>query len=60
MLSRTLQKIESFMRTQQDMGRLKRFLRQQENAAQLEDCKMGLRDALDVFLVRVPQAKIQD
>ncbi|KAJ7127950.1 hypothetical protein C8R44DRAFT_979446 [Mycena epipterygia] len=45
----TLKKIESFMRTQQDMGMLKRFFRQKENTAQLEDCKAGLGQALDAF-----------
>ncbi|KAJ7699314.1 hypothetical protein B0H17DRAFT_1196400 [Mycena rosella] len=49
----TLQKIEAFMRTQQDMGRLKRFFRQQENTVQLEDCKMGLRQALDTFSIKI-------
>ncbi|KAJ7854939.1 hypothetical protein B0H14DRAFT_747557 [Mycena olivaceomarginata] len=60
MLSRTLQKIESFMRTQQDMGRLKRFFRQQVNRAQLEDCKMGLSDALDVFLIKARGINVAD
>ncbi|KAJ7878867.1 hypothetical protein B0H14DRAFT_2567154 [Mycena olivaceomarginata] len=50
----TLQKIESFMRKQQDMGRIQRFFRQQENTVLLEDCKEGLRHALDVF---TPQVK---
>ncbi|KAJ7138267.1 hypothetical protein C8R44DRAFT_976057 [Mycena epipterygia] len=54
----TLQKIEAFMRTQQDMGRFKRFFRQQENAAQLEDCKMGLRQALDAFAVTTSMSTI--
>ncbi|KAJ7454947.1 hypothetical protein B0H11DRAFT_2244722 [Mycena galericulata] len=48
----TLQKIQSFMRTQQDMGKFKRFFRQHENATQLEDCKLGLRHALDAFSVK--------
>ncbi|KAJ7452066.1 hypothetical protein B0H11DRAFT_2288746 [Mycena galericulata] len=48
----TLQKIQSFMRTQQDMGKFKRFFRQHENATQLEDCKLGLRRALDAFSVK--------
>ncbi|KAJ7127970.1 hypothetical protein C8R44DRAFT_873739 [Mycena epipterygia] len=48
----TLQKIESFVRTQQDMGRLKRFFRRQVNAAQLEDCKMGLEQVLNAFAPR--------
>ncbi|KAJ7452063.1 hypothetical protein B0H11DRAFT_2329135 [Mycena galericulata] len=48
----TLQKIQSFMRTQQDMGKFKRFFRQHENATQLEDCKLGLQRALDAFSVK--------
>ncbi|KAJ7282443.1 hypothetical protein C8J57DRAFT_1218660 [Mycena rebaudengoi] len=52
-LAETLQKIEAYMRAQQDRGRMMRFFRQQEDSAQLEDCKMGLRQALDVFSVSV-------
>ncbi|KAJ7858637.1 hypothetical protein B0H14DRAFT_3135413 [Mycena olivaceomarginata] len=46
----TLQKIESVIRTQQDMSMLKRFLRQQESVAQLEDCKISLKRLLEFFL----------
>ncbi|KAJ7454939.1 hypothetical protein B0H11DRAFT_2324377 [Mycena galericulata] len=48
----TLQKIQSFMRTQQDMGKFKRSFRQHENATQLEECKLGLQRALDTFSVK--------
>ncbi|KAJ7115446.1 hypothetical protein C8R44DRAFT_880744 [Mycena epipterygia] len=56
----TLQKIESFMRTQQEMGMLKRFFRQQENTAQLEDCKAGLAQALDAFSVTTTLGAVGD
>ncbi|KAJ7452069.1 hypothetical protein B0H11DRAFT_2201393 [Mycena galericulata] len=55
-----LQKIQSFMRTQQDMGKFKRFFRQQENATQLEDCKLGLRRALDAFSVKTSLNAVAD
>ncbi|KAJ7282373.1 hypothetical protein C8J57DRAFT_1295223 [Mycena rebaudengoi] len=51
-LAETLQKIEAYMRAQEDRGRMMRFFRQQEDSAQLEDCKMGLRQALGVFSVQ--------
>ncbi|KAJ7454936.1 hypothetical protein B0H11DRAFT_2324359 [Mycena galericulata] len=56
----TLQKIQSFMRTQQDMGKFKRFFRQHENTAQLEDCKLGLRHALDAFSVKTGLTTVAD
>jgi hypothetical protein len=55
---RTLQKIESVIRTQQDMSMLKRFLRQQESVAQLEDCKISLKRLLEFFSVGHTQRKI--
>ncbi|KAJ7662955.1 hypothetical protein B0H17DRAFT_1336955 [Mycena rosella] len=48
----TLQKIEVFMRMQNGMGRFKRFFRHQENIAQLEDCKTGLKAAFDAFSMK--------
>ncbi|KAJ7765322.1 hypothetical protein B0H16DRAFT_416636 [Mycena metata] len=45
----TLQKIHSFVRSQQSKTVLKRLFRQSENTALLEECNSGLRDALDVF-----------
>ncbi|KAJ7481734.1 hypothetical protein FB451DRAFT_136279 [Mycena latifolia] len=48
----TLQKFQSFMRTQQDQGKLKRLFKNQENTAQLEECKAALKQALDVFAIR--------
>ncbi|KAJ7032390.1 hypothetical protein C8F04DRAFT_658569 [Mycena alexandri] len=47
----TLQKIHSFVRSQQNKTVLKRLFRQSENTALLEECNSGLRDALDVFEV---------
>ncbi|KAJ7128778.1 P-loop containing nucleoside triphosphate hydrolase protein [Mycena crocata] len=48
-----LQKIEVFMRMQQGAGRLKRFWRQHENRAQLEDCKGGLKEVFEVFSTKI-------
>ncbi|KAJ6591213.1 hypothetical protein DFH09DRAFT_1026273 [Mycena vulgaris] len=48
----TLQKIQSFMRAQQDQGKFKRFFKSQDNAAQLEECKASLKQATDVFSMR--------
>ncbi|KAJ7153422.1 hypothetical protein C8R43DRAFT_1126715 [Mycena crocata] len=56
----TLQKIEGFMRTQQDMGRLKRFFKQEENTAQLEECNEGLRQALEALSTKTNLAIIDD
>ena len=50
---RTLQKVESYMRMQQDMGRIQRFFRQNEASAKLEECRMGLDNARDVLKVRM-------
>ncbi|KAJ7242073.1 hypothetical protein C8J57DRAFT_1726465 [Mycena rebaudengoi] len=48
----TLQKIQGFMRTQQDQGKLKRLFKAQENNALLEICKSELRQAADVLSIR--------
>ncbi|KAJ6627907.1 hypothetical protein B0H10DRAFT_316632 [Mycena sp. CBHHK59/15] len=45
----TLTKINSFVEGQQSGSKIKRFFRQSENTAQLDACKAGLRQALDVF-----------
>ncbi|KAJ7670588.1 P-loop containing nucleoside triphosphate hydrolase protein [Mycena polygramma] len=45
----TLQKIHSYVTSQQNTSLLKRLFRQSENAALLEACNSGLRHALDVF-----------
>ncbi|KAJ7699369.1 hypothetical protein B0H17DRAFT_307929 [Mycena rosella] len=52
----TLQKIEVFIRMQHGMGRLKRFWKQQENTAQLEDCKTGLKEVFDTFSIKTSLA----
>ncbi|KAK7014224.1 AAA domain-containing protein [Favolaschia claudopus] len=49
----TLQKLEAFMRTQQDMSRLKRFLLQPESTAQLEGCKADLTHSFNLFSTEV-------
>ncbi|KAJ7699337.1 hypothetical protein B0H17DRAFT_1328325 [Mycena rosella] len=54
--AQTLQKIEVFMRMQQGMGRFKRFWRQQENIAQLKDCKKGLNQVFDAFSIKTSLA----
>ncbi|KAJ7144055.1 hypothetical protein C8R44DRAFT_865050 [Mycena epipterygia] len=51
--AQTLQKIESFMQSQQSMGRIKRFFKQHENSSQLEDCKTGLQTALHIFQAQI-------
>ncbi|KAF7373620.1 hypothetical protein MSAN_00572400 [Mycena sanguinolenta] len=56
--SQTLHKIQTFIRAQQSMGILERFLRQQANTAQLEDCKLSLRRALDIFSIEVRRVTV--
>ncbi|KAJ6611405.1 hypothetical protein B0H10DRAFT_367362 [Mycena sp. CBHHK59/15] len=51
--SETLQKIYSLMQTQLEMNKLKRFLRQKELSAQLEDCNTRLQDTLHFLSVSV-------
>ncbi|KAF8160107.1 hypothetical protein K438DRAFT_1776647 [Mycena galopus ATCC 62051] len=46
-----LQKIESCLRAQQDMGRIKRLFKQSELAAQLQNCGIELKEALDTFMM---------
>ncbi|KAJ7222970.1 hypothetical protein C8J57DRAFT_1198315 [Mycena rebaudengoi] len=50
--SLTLQKIHSFVEDQLNMGKLKRFFRQADNAHHLEDCKAGLQHALEAFAIQ--------
>lgn len=50
---RTLQKVLSFVENMVKMGTLKRFFRQGENTQQLQECKEGLKHALDIFVVRL-------
>jgi hypothetical protein len=52
MLLRTLNKIQIWIDNQLRTSRLRRFLRHNEEAAQLEVCKEGLNHALAIFGVR--------
>ncbi|KAJ7185241.1 hypothetical protein C8R46DRAFT_375208 [Mycena filopes] len=45
----TLQKVHSFMKSQQNANVLKRIFRQSENASLLEECNMALKHTLRVF-----------
>ncbi|KAJ7079301.1 hypothetical protein B0H15DRAFT_914174 [Mycena belliarum] len=45
----TLQKVHAFIRSQVDLGLLRRVLRSAETAALLENCNAGLQEALNVF-----------
>ncbi|KAJ7746341.1 P-loop containing nucleoside triphosphate hydrolase protein [Mycena metata] len=47
----SLQQIQSFLRTQQELGSIKRLLKNQENTAQLEKYKASLERAIDVFSI---------
>ncbi|KAJ7630061.1 hypothetical protein DFH06DRAFT_1439649 [Mycena polygramma] len=60
MFAETLQKIDAFLRMQQDTNRLKRFLKHQEHTSRLEDCKAGLRDARDVFATKTAAVTLGD
>ncbi|KAF8136034.1 hypothetical protein K438DRAFT_1786578 [Mycena galopus ATCC 62051] len=48
----TLQKIDSFLRAQQDLGVIKRMFKKSEITAQLQCCEIKLKDALSNFTVR--------
>ncbi|KAF7298454.1 AAA domain-containing protein [Mycena kentingensis (nom. inval.)] len=48
-LLETVQKIEGYLRAQQDMGRFQRLLRQQRTTMQLEECKAALASATTFF-----------
>ncbi|KAF8186583.1 hypothetical protein K438DRAFT_1765349 [Mycena galopus ATCC 62051] len=47
----TLQKIDSCLRAQQDVGRLKRLFKQSELAAQLQNCGTELKELLSTFMI---------
>ncbi|KAJ7912160.1 hypothetical protein B0H13DRAFT_2007882 [Mycena leptocephala] len=49
----TLQKIYTFMKGQQEMGKIKQLFKQGTNAAQLEACKASLQEALTAFRVQI-------
>ncbi|KAF7298434.1 AAA domain-containing protein [Mycena kentingensis (nom. inval.)] len=48
-LLETLQKIEGYLRSQQDVGRFRRLIRQQRTASHLEECKAALASATTFF-----------
>jgi hypothetical protein len=48
---RTLQKIDSCLRAQQERGTLKRLFKQSELVAQLDTCETELKVALEDFTV---------
>ncbi|KAF8142234.1 hypothetical protein K438DRAFT_1784962 [Mycena galopus ATCC 62051] len=47
----TLQKIDSCLRTQQDLGRIKRLFKQSELAAQLQNSGTELKEVLNTFIM---------
>lgn len=57
-LPRTLEKIQSFVRNQGEIGRIKRFVRHLENKSQLEECNAGLDRAIELFGVSRTAARI--
>ncbi|KAF7294000.1 NB-ARC domain-containing protein [Mycena kentingensis (nom. inval.)] len=48
-LLETMQKVETYIRAQQDVGRIRRLLRQQQTATQLEECKDALESSANIF-----------
>ncbi|KAF8184655.1 hypothetical protein K438DRAFT_1974447 [Mycena galopus ATCC 62051] len=54
----TLQKIDSCLRAQQDVGRLKRLFKQSELAAQLQNCGTELKELLNTFMITQEAAGI--
>ncbi|KAJ7254502.1 hypothetical protein C8J57DRAFT_1722081 [Mycena rebaudengoi] len=48
----TLQKIFTFLKAQQKMGKIKKLFRQPDNAGKLEMCKQELNKAIGMFRVR--------
>jgi hypothetical protein len=53
---RTLQKIFTFLKGQQKMGKIKQLFKQPENAGGLEMCKQELHKAIEIFRVHHPVA----
>ncbi|KAJ7841381.1 hypothetical protein B0H14DRAFT_1048513 [Mycena olivaceomarginata] len=45
----SLQRFQSFLQTQNDQGKIRRLLKTQENSARLENCKIDLQQAVDIF-----------
>ncbi|KAJ7460651.1 P-loop containing nucleoside triphosphate hydrolase protein [Mycena latifolia] len=50
--AQTLQKFQACLRSQQELGKIKRFFKQHEITAQLEICETELNAALDVFTIQ--------
>ncbi|KAJ7258212.1 hypothetical protein C8J57DRAFT_1720798 [Mycena rebaudengoi] len=48
----TLQKIFTFLKAQQKMGKIKQLFKQPDNAGKLETCKQELNKAIEIFRVR--------
>ncbi|KAJ7493135.1 hypothetical protein B0H11DRAFT_2007348 [Mycena galericulata] len=48
----TLQKVHSFIRSQVDLGLFRRVLKHAETAALLQDCNIGLQQAIDVLRIQ--------
>ncbi|KAF7295983.1 AAA domain-containing protein [Mycena kentingensis (nom. inval.)] len=48
-LLETLQKLEAYLRSQQDVGRFRRLFKQHQSTTQLEECKAGLAAAAYFF-----------
>ncbi|KAJ7266854.1 hypothetical protein C8J57DRAFT_1469902 [Mycena rebaudengoi] len=51
-LSQTLLKFYGCLRSEQELGKIKRFFKQSEITAQLEVCEVELKSALDVFRIQ--------
>ncbi|KAJ7928233.1 hypothetical protein B0H13DRAFT_2311777 [Mycena leptocephala] len=49
----TLQKIYTFMKGQQEMGKIRQLFKQGTSTAQLEACRAGLQEALTAFRVQI-------
>ncbi|KAJ7112025.1 hypothetical protein C8R43DRAFT_153306 [Mycena crocata] len=54
----TLQKLYTCLKTQQEMGKLKRLFKHLQNVSQLETCKAELQESRDIFRVHVGQMTI--
>jgi hypothetical protein len=50
-MRRTLQKIYTFMKAQEGMGKTKQFFKQADNSARLDICRSDLAHSLSTFRV---------
>jgi hypothetical protein len=50
---RTLQKIFTFLKAQQKMGKIKQLFKQPDNAGKLDTCKQELDKAIRMFRVHL-------